>query len=101
MKRPTVSRIDQQLAAMLMRMQQALNAGNWDQLAELDAKLQQALPKIQGRRSEPDIQHQLRQLNAFYSEMIAAGETEKAATQRQITQQAGNREGVLAYLQHQ
>lgn len=92
---------DRQLAAILATFEAALALQDWDQLATLDRKLQQALPNLRARINEPAIRQQLQQISGFYTTMLAAGEAKKAEIQQQITQQASTREGVLAYLQHQ
>ncbi|MCW8330683.1 hypothetical protein MD588_17980 [Photobacterium sp. SDRW27] len=81
--------------------EQALAAQDWDALAQLDGKLQRAIPTIRQQRLTVAEKQQLQRLNGFYSTMIAEGEREKARTQQQIQQQACNQEGMHAYLQHQ
>ncbi|MGF1726639.1 hypothetical protein [Photobacterium nomapromontoriensis] len=99
--RPQGSQWERQLATLLSTFEVALAQQDWDQLASLDRKLQQALPNLRARVNEPAIKAQLQQISRFYATMITAGEAKKAGIQQQITQQASNREGVLAYLQHQ
>ncbi|ELR67086.1 hypothetical protein C942_03687 [Photobacterium marinum] len=93
-------KLEQQLKGLHDSFEQALSAQDWDVLAQLDNKLQRAIPKIKQQRLTEAEKLQLQKLNSLYSTMIAAGEREKAETQQQITQQASNREGMLAYMQN-
>lgn len=89
---------EKQLATLVERMNVALQAEDWPTLFSFDHKLQHALKVLYPRRAEPGIQMQLRQLNQLYTQMIAKAEQQKSELQRQISQQAVHREGMLAYL---
>ncbi|WP_064601652.1 hypothetical protein [Photobacterium sp. J15] len=92
--------LERQLEELLTSFEQALAAQNWDKLASLDTKLQQAIPKIQQKNLTQAAKLQLQRINSLYSTMIAAGEREKARIQQQISQQADTREGMHAYMQN-
>lgn len=92
--------LERQLEELLTSFEQALAAQDWDKLASLDTKLQQAIPKIQQKPLPQAAKLQLQRINSLYSTMIAAGEREKARIQQQISQQADTREGMHAYMQN-
>ncbi|WP_299019615.1 hypothetical protein [uncultured Photobacterium sp.] len=94
-------KIEQQLKGLHDSFERALAVQDWDVLAQLDSKLQRAIPKIRQQPLTQAEKLQLQKLNALYDTMIAAGEREKAHIQQQINQQASNQEGMHAYLQHQ
>jgi len=94
-------KLDLQLKGLYDSFEQAMAAQDWEALAQLDRKLQRAIPTIRQQRLTEAAKHQLQRLNLLYSTMIAEGEREKARTQQQIQQQACNQEGMHAYLQHQ
>ncbi|MCG7584075.1 hypothetical protein [Photobacterium sp. OFAV2-7] len=93
-------KLELQLQRLHDKFEQALAAGDWDALAVLDAKLQQAIPRIRQQVLTVAGKQQLERLNALYSTMIAEGEREKARTQQQLKQQESNREGMHAYMQN-
>ncbi len=93
-------KIERQLESILQHFKRALAAGDWDKLADLDTKLQQALPKLKQSPLTPEVKVKLAQINQFYSQMIACGESEKADIRAQIQQQQTNSEGMQAYLQN-
>ncbi|KXI22984.1 hypothetical protein [Photobacterium sanguinicancri] len=93
-------KIERQLESILQHFKQALVAEDWDKLAALDTKLQQALPKLKQAPLASEVKAKLAEINQFYSLMIARGESEKSEIRAQIQQQQTNTEGMQAYLQN-
>ncbi|MGF1769173.1 hypothetical protein L4D06_17560 [Enterovibrio makurazakiensis] len=90
----------QQLRRLYVDFEQALDAGDWAALGDLDTKLQRALPKLQKQPLGAEAKAELAKLNTLYSKMITEGQGEKARIRLQLSQQEATKQGVMAYLGH-